>query len=55
MASVSGMRSVNVVPSPNVLCTWIAPPSFSMLLFTTSKPTPRPDSFVTVAAVEKPG
>lgn len=31
------------------------PPIFSMLFFTTSMPTPRPETLVTCAAVEKPG
>ena len=29
-------------------------PGFSMLVLTTSIPTPRPETFVTLAAVEKP-
>ena len=32
----------------------MVPPIFSMLVFTTSMPTPRPDTAVTTAAVEKP-
>ena len=31
------------------------PPIFSMLVLTTSMPTPRPETLVTFAAVEKPG
>ncbi len=30
------------------------PPIFSMLVFTTSMPTPRPEMFVTFCAVENP-
>jgi hypothetical protein len=33
----------------------ILPRSFSMLRFTTSMPTPRPETAVTFSAVEKPG
>ena len=55
MASVSGILMRNVVPMPTRLCTSIVPPIFSMFVFTTSMPTPRPETFVTAAAVEKPG
>jgi hypothetical protein len=54
MASVSGILMRNVVPRPTWLCTSIVPPIFSMFVFTTSMPTPRPLTFVTAAAVEKP-
>ena len=33
----------------------ILPPSLAMLVLTTSIPTPRPETFETSAAVEKPG
>ena len=33
----------------------MVPPIFSILVFTTSMPTPRPDTAVTTVAVEKPG
>src|SRR5215207_2670816 len=33
----------------------MVPPIDSMLVFTTSMPTPRPETLVTAAAVEKPG
>ncbi len=55
MASVSGIFILNVVPWPSSVRTSTDPPIFSMLVRTTSIPTPRPDTFVTAAAVEKPG
>src|SRR3954470_339247 len=55
MASVSGIRSRQTVPSPASDSTSIVPPMASMLVLTTSMPTPRPDTLVTAAAVEKPG
>ena len=55
MASVSGMRIRTVVPRPTGLWMSMEPPIFSMFVFTTSIPTPRPESVVTVCAVEKPG
>ena len=45
---------VKVVPAPGTLFRSMVPPIFSMLVFTTSMPTPRPDTAVTTAAVEKP-
>ena len=54
MASVSGILMVKVVPWPATLFRSIVPPIFSILVFTTSMPTPRPDTAVTTAAVEKP-
>ena len=44
-----------VVPSPSSECTSTVPPICSMLVRTTSIPTPRPETLVTVSAVEKPG
>ncbi|OIQ66925.1 hypothetical protein GALL_515030 [mine drainage metagenome] len=54
MASVSGIFTVKVVPWPTVLFRSMVPPIFSMLVLTTSMPTPRPDTAEIVAAVEKP-
>ena len=55
IASVSGIMNVNVEPSPSTVLTLTLPPMRSMLVRTTSMPTPRPDTSVTLAAVEKPG
>jgi hypothetical protein len=55
IASVSGIVSRQVVPLPRVDSTSTEPPMRSMLVFTTSIPTPRPDTLVTFWAVEKPG
>ena len=55
MASVSGILMTKVDPLPWADLISIVPPIFSMLVFTTSMPTPRPDTLVTLAAVEKPG
>ena len=55
MASVSGIRILTVMPSPGRLWTLTLPPIFSMFVFTTSMPTPRPEMFVTALAVENPG
>ena len=55
IAKVSGKRSVMVDPRPAELATSIVPRSPSIVRFTTSIPTPRPERLVTVAAVEKPG
>src|SRR4051812_28555324 len=55
MASVSGMRRRMTVPSPGCDSTSMVPPMDSMLVLTTSMPTPRPETLVTAAAVEKPG
>ena len=55
IASVSGIRMRHVVPVPTVDSTSTEPPMASMFVRTTSIPTPRPDTFVTFAAVEKPG
>ena len=55
IASVSGSRIRMVVPVPcfDWISTW--PPISWMLRFTTSMPTPRPETSVTCSAVEKPG
>ena len=42
-------------PRPAWTWTSTVPPIFSMLVFTTSMPTPRPETLVTFSAVEKPG
>ena len=51
MASVSGSWIENVVPWPRTLWMSMRPRSASTFRFTTSMPTPRPDSSVTLAAV----
>ena len=43
MATVRGSWTVNVVPLPSSVLTSIVPLSFSMLVRTTSMPTPRPE------------
>ena len=55
IARVSGIRTRTVVPVPGTLPISTAPPIASMFVRTTSMPTPRPDTSVTVAAVENPG
>ncbi|MNE06566.1 hypothetical protein D3C80_991580 [compost metagenome] len=55
MLSVRGMRMVKRVPCPSTEVSSTAPPMASILVRTTSMPTPRPDTAVTEAAVEKPG
>ena len=55
IASVSGILMTKVEPWPSVDFTSIVPPIWSMLVRTTSMPTPRPETLVTVVAVEKPG
>ena len=54
IASVSGILIVNVEPLPSSDLTSTVPPIFSMLVRTTSMPTPRPETLVTTLAVEKP-
>ncbi len=54
IASVSGSCSVNFVPAPGSVSASMSAFSRSMLWTTTSRPTPRPDTSVTVRAVEKP-
>ena len=55
MASVSGILMRKLEPSPGTDLTSMVPPIWSMLVRTTSMPTPRPDTLVIFAAVEKPG
>ena len=55
MASVSGILMVKLKPAPATDFTSMAPPIWSILLRTTSMPTPRPEILVTMEAVEKPG
>ena len=55
IASVSGILMVKLRPWPRTDWTSMLPPIWSMLLRTTSMPTPRPDTLVILAAVEKPG
>ena len=55
IASVSGIFTLNVVPRPITVCTSTVPPIASMLVFTTSMPTPRPEMLLTCSAVENPG
>ena len=54
IASVSGILMMKLVPRPSIDFSSIVPPIFSMLVLTTSMPTPRPDTLVTASAVEKP-
>jgi len=46
---------VTLEPAPATDFTSMVPPIWSILVRTTSMPTPRPDTLVTAAAVEKPG
>ena len=55
MASVSGSRTVMVVPLPGTESISTVPRRASMARLTTSMPTPRPETLVTVSEVEKPG
>ena len=55
IARVRGTRRENVLPCPGSESISSVPPNSSRLLFTTSMPTPRPDSSVTSVAVENPG
>jgi hypothetical protein len=54
MARVSGILTMKTEPLPRTLFISTVPPIFSMLVRTTSMPTPRPETLVTVVAVEKP-
>lgn len=54
MASVSGILMTKLVPLPELDFTSTVPPICSILLRTTSIPTPRPEMLVTFEAVEKP-
>ncbi|EXI76713.1 MAG: hypothetical protein AW07_00112 [Candidatus Accumulibacter sp. SK-11] len=55
MASVSGSEMTNTEPLPNSERISIDPFSFWMFVFTTSMPTPRPETAEAFAIVEKPG
>ena len=55
MARVRGIFKVISVPTSFSLLIDTFPRSFSMLLLTTSIPTPLPDTSVTFSAVENPG
>ena len=55
IARVSGRRTVKVVPSPIAVLTSTSPPNASMLDFTTSSPTPRPEISVIFLDIEKLG
>ena len=55
IARVSGILTVNLEPWPSLEDSSMVPPIFSMLVRTTSMPTPRPETAVTASAVEKPG
>ena len=55
MASVSGILMVTEDPSPATDLMSMVPPIWSILVRTTSMPTPRPETEVMAAAVEKPG
>jgi hypothetical protein len=54
IARLRGILTLNTVPPPAALRTSTVPPRRSTLARTTSIPTPRPDTAVTVAAVENP-
>ena len=54
MARVNGRRTTKRVPCPGRESMVTEPPSCLISLATTSMPTPRPDSWVTWLAVEKP-
>lgn len=55
IAIVSGRRTVTLQPSPGLLVKRTVPLRDSMLLLTTSIPTPRPETSLTFCAVESPG
>lgn len=54
MASVSGSLISMVVPLPSRESIWITPFSCAMRVFTTSMPTPRPETSEISVLVEKP-
>ena len=54
MARVSGILIRKVVPRPATDDSSMVPPMRSILVRTTSMPTPRPETLVTFSAVEKP-
>ena len=55
MARVRGSLTINVLPSPSFVLTSTSPPRASILDFTTSRPTPLPDTSVIFSDVEKLG
>src|ERR1044072_8031246 len=55
MARVSGILMVTELPSPATLLMSMVPPIWSILVRTTSMPTPRPETEVMAAAVGEPG
>ena len=55
MVRETGTRSVTTVPTPSRDSNSSWPPRARTRVFTTSTPTPRPDTCVTSRAVEKPG
>jgi len=55
MARLIGTVTVKVVPCPSTERTTMVPFRALIERRTTSIPTPRPDTSLTVAAVEKPG
>ncbi len=55
IARVSGRRIIKLLPSPSFVFASISPPSASILVLTTSSPTPRPDTSDMISAVEKLG
>ena len=55
IARVSGRRIIKLLPSPSVVRISMLPPNASILVFTTSSPTPRPETSEITSAVEKLG
>ncbi len=55
IASVSGILMVKLEPSPCTDFTSMVPPICSMLVRTTSMPTPRPDTLVTFGGGREAG
>src|SRR5690625_7535950 len=55
MASVRGTLIFNRVPSPSFESISTVPLSWAILVFTTSMPTPRPETSEISFLVEKPG
>ena len=55
MARVRGSTTLKVEPFPTSVTTFTSPESFSIFVFTTSIPTPRPEISETSAFVENPG
>ena len=54
MASVSGRRICDTVPSPSSEVIRTSPPSSRIVVRTASMPTPRPEMSLVTSAVEKP-